>query len=166
MKFAIIFAAAVLTPVVATAMPMSAKTYVGKAGAADLFETESSKLVQDSKDPKITAYAQMMIGDHAKSTTDVVAAAKADGLTPGEPMLAPNQKAMLTSLKAATGKRRDALYKKDQVAAHKATLAFQKEYAASGTKPNLKATAGKIVPVVEQHLSMANDMTAMAGTAK
>lgn len=164
MKTLTLFAAAAvaLVPAVASAIPLPAKTYVMKAGASDLFETESSKLVTDSKDAAVAKYAQMMISDHAKSTAEVVAAAKADGMTPGEPMLTPKQKAMIASLKSASGAKRDLLYKKDQVTAHQETLMFQKEYAMSGDKPNLKTAAGKIVPVVEQHLTMAKEMTPAA----
>lgn len=155
-------AAAVLVPVAASAIPLPAKTYVMKAGASDLFETESSKLVVDSKDIAVASFATMMISDHAKSTDDVKAAAMADGMTPGAPMLTPKQKAMINSLKSATGSKRDLLYKKDQIAAHTETLAFQREYARAGDKTHLKMTAGTIVPVVEHHLEMAKGMTPMA----
>ena len=152
-------AAFALTPVVASAIALPAKTYVMKAGASDMFEIESSKLVTDSSDPKVASFANMMITDHTKSTADVMAAAQADGVMAPPPMLTPKQKAMIDSLKATTGTKRDLLYKKDQIAAHKETLMFQKEYAMSGDKPNLKSTAGTIVPVVESHLAMVKDMT-------
>ncbi len=151
-------AAAVMTPVAAGAASMSPATYVMKAGASDMFEMESSKLMSDSTNPKITSFAQMMISDHTKSTADVTAAAQADKLPPVTPALTPKQQAMIDALKAKSGKARDALYAKDQVAAHTATLAFQKQYAASGTKPHLKAAAGTIVPVVAQHLTLAKSL--------
>ena len=158
--FTLLAAAAVaLVPVAASAIALPAKTYVMKAGASDLFETQSSQLVADSSDPKVVSFANMMISDHAKSTADVMAAAQADGVTAPPPMLTPKQKAMIDSLKATTGKKRDLLYKKDQITAHQETLMFQKEYAMSGDKPNLKAAAGNIVPVVQNHLTMAKDMT-------
>lgn len=152
-------AAFALTPVVASAIAVPAKTYVMKAGASDMFEIESSKLVTDSSDPQIASFANQMITDHTKSTSDVMAAAQADGVTAPPPMMTPKQKAMIDSLKATNGKKRDLLYKKDQIAAHTETLAFQKEYAMSGDKPNLKSTAGTIVPVVQSHLAMVKDMT-------
>ena len=162
MKTFALFAAAVLLPVAASAIALPAKTYVMKAGASDMFEMESSKLVQNSSDPKVASFAQMMIADHTKSTSDVMSAAQADGMSPPPPMMTPKQKAMIDSLKRTNGEKRDLLYKKDQVLAHQETLAFQKEYAMSGDKPNLKMAAGKIVPVVQSHLDMAKDMTPMA----
>lgn len=152
-------AAFALTPVVASAIAVPAKTYVMKAGASDMFEIESSKLVTDSADPKVAQFANMMITDHTKSTSDVMAAAQADGVMAPPPMLTPKQKAMINSLKRTNGAKRDLLYKKDQIAAHQETLMFQKEYAMSGDKPNLKMAAGNIVPVVQSHLAMVKDMT-------
>ncbi len=164
MKTLTLFAAAAvaLVPAVASAIPLPAATYVRKAGASDLFEMELSKLVQDSKDPQVQQFAQQMITDHTKSTDDVVTAAKADGLNPAPPVLTPKQKGMIDGLKHATGAKRDLLYKKDQVMAHQETLAFQQEYARSGDKPNLKAAAAQIVPVVEHHLDMVKGMTPAA----
>lgn len=159
-------AAFALTAVAAAAIPLPAKTYVMKAGASDMFEIESSKLVQNSSDPKVASFASMMMTDHMKSTDDVKAAAMADGLTPAPPMMTPKQKAMIDSLKATTGTKRDLLYKKDQIVAHQETLMFQKEYAMSGDKPNLKAAAGTIVPVVESHLAMVKEMTPAGAKAQ
>ena len=158
----LVAAAFALTPVVALAIPLPAKTYVMKAGAADMFEIESSKLVTDSSDPKVASFANMMITDHTKSTADVMAAAQADGLPAMTPKMTPKQVAMIDSLKRTSGTQRDLLYKKDQVSAHQDTLMFQKEYAMSGDKPNLKTAAGNIVPVVQNHLAMVKDMTPMA----
>ena len=156
MKTLTLLAAAtvVLVPAVASAIPLPAKTYVMKAGASDLFEIDSSKLMMNSSDPHVVDFANMMISDHTKSTADVTAAAQADGMTPMPPMLTPTQKSMIDELKRTSGKKRDTVYEKQQLVAHKMTLAFQQEYAMSGDKPNLKATAAKIVPVVQHHIDM------------
>ncbi len=158
--FTMLAAAAVaLVPVAASAIALPAKTYVMKAGASDMFETESSKLVEDSSDTQVASFAKMMITDHAKSTSDVTAAASADGLPAMTPKLTPKQAAMIDSLKRTSGNQRDTLYKKQQLMAHRETLMFQKQYAMSGDRPHLKDTAGTIVPVVEHHLEMVNAMT-------
>ncbi len=152
-------AAFALTSVAASAIPLPAKTYVMKAGASDMFEIEASKLETGSSNPQLADFAQKMITDHTKSTADVMAAAQADGVTAPPPMLTPKQKSMIDELKRTSGKNRDTVYEKQQIEAHLMTLAFQKEYAMSGDKPNLKSTAGTIVPVVERHLAIVKDMT-------
>lgn len=164
MKMILIAAATLaLSPAAAFAATMSAAAYVAKAGASDKYETESSKLVlAETSDAKLKAFAQMMVDDHAKSTADVVAAAKADGLTPPPPKLMPKQASMIAALRKTSGAKRDALYKRQQVAAHQETLVFQQDYARNGDKAHLKNVAGKIVPVVEHHLA---EVKAMAPAA-
>lgn len=147
-------AAFAVTSVAAAAIPLPAGTYVKKAGASDMFEIESSKLMLDSRNPKIVDFANKMIADHTKSTDEVVAAAKADGMTPGSPTLTPKQTSMLNELKRTSGKNRDTVYEQQQLAGHKMAAAFTKEYAMSGDKPHLKSAAGAILPVIEGHLSM------------
>lgn len=77
-----------------TALAMTpTPAYLAKAGAGDLYETQSSKLVlQTTKDAKVRAFATKMIADHKQSTDMTVAAAKASGLTVSPPMLDPEQK--------------------------------------------------------------------------
>jgi putative membrane protein len=70
------------------------------------------------------------------------------------PMLMPAQAEMIAQLKAETGPARDAAYIAQQRAAHGQALAVQQAYAADGTAPALKAAAGKIVPVVQEHIMM------------
>ena len=151
-----------LAPVAASAIALPAKTYVMKAGASDMFEIESAKLETASGDPQVAAFAQMMIADHGKSTSDVMAAAGADGLSAMTPKMTPKQLAMVDSLKRTSGSQRDTLYKKQQIMAHMETLAFQKQYAMSGDKPHLKDTAAMIVPVVQHHLDAVKAMSSGA----
>ena len=129
--------------------------FVAKAGASDMFEIDSARLMVTSKNPGIKAFATRMITDHAKSTKMVTAAAKLDHLAPKRPSLSFGQRADLTALKAVpAGKTRDDLYVKQQKAAHADALALMQDYSTNGADRHLKMTAGKIAPVVEKHQSM------------
>ena len=146
----------------AAAPTTMAPDFVKQAGASDLFEKTSSKLVLTSaKNPKIRDFAQMMIKDHTQSTADVKAAASADGLKPGAPKLMPDQAKMIADLKAAKPADREKLYATQQVTAHGNTLDLMQAYADGGDKPHLKGVAGKIVPVVQTHLTEAKSLAAM-----
>ncbi|NIJ09020.1 putative membrane protein [Sphingomonas vulcanisoli] len=150
-------AASVAFAGVAAAMPTS--EYLMKAGAGDLYEKKASALVlSSSKDAGIKKFANMMITDHTKSTTMVKSAAMKSGLHPKPPMLSPDQKKMIADLTAAKGKDRDALYVSQQKTAHQMALETHQDYASTGDKPALKETAAKIVPVVQEHISMLNSM--------
>jgi putative membrane protein len=131
--------------------------YLKAAGAGDLYETRSSQLVLGStRDAHVKSIAHMMIADHAKSTMMVKAAAAKSGLHPGAPMLDARQKGMIADLGKAKGGDRDALYLKQQKAAHESALALHEGYAAGGEKPALREAASKIAPVVKHHIAMLN----------
>ncbi|MFW2830614.1 DUF4142 domain-containing protein [Sphingomonas sp. ID0503] len=133
--------------------------FVKKAGASDLYEQESSKLVlATTQDPKVKSFASMMVTDHSKSTADVKAAAAKAGVTAPPPKLMPEQEKMIGELKAATGKQRDAAYIAQQKQAHMKALALHKGYATEGTAAPLKAAAAKIAPVVQHHIDMLKSM--------
>lgn len=143
----------------ALAQSMSSSTYVMKAGAGDLYERESSKLVAGSTtNADLKSFAQMMVSDHTKSTAMVKAAAMKSKLHPKPPRLDAKQSSDLAALRAARGSDRDALYISQQKVAHQDALMLQQDEAANGTSKPLMMAAGKIVPVVQHHIEMLNGM--------
>ena len=154
-------AAIVASPALA-APTTHAADFVKMAGAGDLYEKTSSRIVlKNAKNPKVREFANMMISDHTKSTADVVAAAKSDGLKPGAPKLMPAQAKMIAELKAAKPADREKVYLKQQVTAHEQALELHSTFAKGGDKPALKGAAAKIVPVVETHLTEVKSLAAM-----
>jgi putative membrane protein len=156
MKLSSLTAALVFsTAAPAFALVMSPAEYVKTAGASDLFERQSSQLVlETTMDPKVKAFATMMVDNHAKSTAEVKAASAKSGVAAAPPMLTPTQVELIAELKVLKGAERDARYLAEQKAAHSQALSVQKAYAMDGTAPALKIAAAGIVPVVEHHLSM------------
>jgi len=155
-----LMAAALFTAGSAVAMPTPA--YLAKAGAGDLYETQSSKLVlATTKSAGIRDFANQMIADHSKSTADIKAAAMKSSLKPAPPMLDAKQKSMIAALTSAKGPMRDKLYLQQQHGAHQEALALHKDYAATGDKPALKAVAATIVPVVEKHIASMGELHMM-----
>jgi putative membrane protein len=143
----------------ALAAPFTPAEYVETAGASDLYEKQSSQIVmQTTTDPKIKAFATMMISDHTKSTADVKAAAAKSKVPAAPPKLMPLQAELIAELQAETGPARDARYVAQQKASHGQALAVQKAYAMEGTAPALKSVAATIVPVVEHHVEMLKTM--------
>lgn len=137
----------------AFAQVMTPTEYVKTAGASDLYERQSSELVlQSTQDPKVKAFATMMIAHHSKSTADVKAAAARAKVKAAPPALMPAQEELIAQLRAEKGPARDARYIAQQKAAHGQALSVQKAYAADGTALPLKQAAAMIVPVVEQHI--------------
>jgi len=149
--------AAIATPGLA-APAMMGKAFIAKAGASDLWERKEAAIMTTSTNGDIAAFAKQMTVDHTKSTELVKAAAKADGITAAPPMLTAKQKGDLAALSASKGAARDSLYVTQQKAAHADALALMQGYASSGSAKHLKATAGKIAPVVQGHIDMLDKM--------
>lgn len=134
------------------AAPTDAAGYIGKAGASDLWEIESSRaLLAKSANADVKNFAQMMIDHHSQSTAKVKAAAAQAKLEAPAPMLEPDQQKMLDEIKAADAAGIDAIYLAHQKTAHDAALALHQSYATNGDTPDLKKAASEIVPVVEGH---------------
>ncbi|RYD45577.1 MAG: DUF4142 domain-containing protein [Sphingomonadales bacterium] len=131
---------------------VDAATYIGKAGAGDLWEIESSKaLLAKSTNADVKRFAEMMVDHHTKSTAKVKAAASEAKLDVPAPKLDAAQQKRLDDIKAADAAGIDAVYLAHQKTAHDAALALHQGYAASGDTASLKKAASEIVPVVEAH---------------
>ena len=169
MKLSIKRALLATIPAIAMASPAFAQMptptpaqFVAKAGASDMYEEKSSKLVLAStKNADVKSFADMMVTDHMKTTAAVKTAAGQAGMHPKPPMLDPMQKTMIAKLTAAKGKKRDMLYIDQQKKAHQMALDLMQTYSGSGTEPHLKQAASTAVPIVQHHIEMLNGMAAM-----
>ena len=151
--------AALAVPAIATAAPVgSPANYVMKAGASDLYEITSSRLVMSSRNPRVRDFAREMVRDHTQSTAEVKAAARRAHLRPAPPHLNPMQTRMVSQLRRTSGAARDRLYVQQQKQAHAMALDLHRSYANRGTPAPLRMAASHIVPVVQGHRDMLRDM--------
>lgn len=157
-KYLVALAAIALPSLPAAAQTISGKTYVMKAGASDLYEKTSSKLMLSSTNAGVRDFAQGMIRDHTKSTMDVKHAAMRSHVAVGAPHLDAKQARMVAQLRASHGADRDTMYITQQKAAHADALTLQQDYSQSGRAPALRTVAGQIVPVVQHHIDMLQAM--------
>jgi putative membrane protein len=133
---------------------LSPAQYVAAAGAGDLYEKTSSEMVlKDAKSADVKRFAQMMIADHTKTTSEVKTAALASHLKLAAPEMTSKQKAMLDELKSAPAGQREQIYLTQQRAAHREALALHQGYAATGSDNGLKKVATSAVPTVQQHVA-------------
>jgi putative membrane protein len=144
--------------------PLMAPGYLSTAASSDMFEIQSSQLAQQmSQNAGVRNMAAMLINDHTQSTQMLMAAAAAAHLPPMTPMLLPQHQALLDQLRAAgSGYAFDQAWQQIQIQAHTQALALHQNYSTGGDVPQLRATAGQIVPVVQRHLAMAQSLQLMA----
>lgn len=161
---ALALAACSTTPHVPTAAelanPLIAPGYLAQAASSDMFEIQSGQLaLQASQNPGVQQFANMIIRDHTNSTQMLMTAAQAAHVYTPTPAILPPQQAMLDQLRAAgTGYAFDQAFQQIQIQAHQQALMLHQNYAQSGDVPQLRATAGQIVPVVQQHLQTAQSL--------
>jgi putative membrane protein len=140
----------------AKAQRADAMMFVAKAGAGDLYEVRSSQIaVHRAHDPRVRAFAGMLIRDHRRTTAQVTAAARAAGLRPGPPALERRQRIMINQLNRAPARRFDQVYLSQQIPAHQEALDMHRSYSANGSVSSLRRVATSAVPIVESHLAEA-----------
>lgn len=140
--------------------PLFHPMYMSMAASSDMFEIQSSQLaLQASQNPAVRSYANLMIAHHQATTQNLMAAAQSAGLTMPTPMLVPQHAQMLQQLQAAgTGAAFDAAYKQAQIMSHQEALNLHSNYAQGGDVPALRQVAGAAVPIVQQHLTSAQNL--------
>lgn len=129
-------------------------TYVQMAGAADMFEIESSRAaLTKTKNADVRAFANMMIDEHTKSTAKVKQAASGQNVTAAAPQLMADQQRMLDEIKNTEAANVDRIYLGHQRTAHTAALALHQGFAQAPNSGALGKAAGEIAPVVQKHLT-------------
>ncbi len=149
-------------PMAADMTPEDKMNYTKMAASSDMFEIESSRMAMSkAKNAGIKTMADMLIRDHTRGSAQLMAAARAAGVPPMEPMMLPMHRAMLDELRRTSMAEFDRMWTRQQVKAHEMALALHSNYARDGDAPALRATASAMVPIVEGHLNEARRMMGM-----
>jgi putative membrane protein len=139
--------------------PLRAPGYLANAASSDMFEIESSRLaLQMSQNQAVRWFAQMMINDHSRTTSELMGAAQQIGLRPPPPQMLPRHAAMLDRLRAAPPGEFDRAYKAEQIMAHEEALMLHRNFAERGDAPLLRDVAARAVPIVDMHYRHAQQL--------
>jgi len=134
-------------------MRVAAPGFVKMAASSDMFEINSSKLARKmARNPDVQQFAVQMIADHSKSSMELMATAKSEGIPVPAGMMAKH--AVMLSRVAASGADFDSKYVEAQVMAHNEAVALFSTYARTGDDPALRAFAAQTLPILEQHRRM------------
>ncbi len=146
--------ATALTP----ALSSQDQNFIQSAGASDLFEIQSSQLaLQKTRDPAVRRFADRMIHDHNQTTQRLNSIVSAKGLTPA-PALKAQQQSMIDQLGRANGRSFIRDYRMNQIQGHQQAIqAFQDE-ANNGYDADIKGFAQQTLPLLRQHLTMAQGL--------
>ncbi|RWX79132.1 DUF4142 domain-containing protein [Neorhizobium lilium] len=133
--------------------------FVAEAASSDMFEVESSKLALERSDPATKTFAQQMITDHTKTSTELKQMVEAGKVkAPVPTVMTSNFQSMLDKLKGLQGDDFNKQYHADQQDVHEDAVDLFKRYGDEGENADLKAWAAQTRPALEHHLQMATDM--------
>jgi putative membrane protein len=142
------------------------RLFVRTAAIGGIAEVELGKLAQQkAQSNAVKAFARRMIEDHAKANERLVGLVKEDSISVPHELDAEHE-AMRTRLQSLSGAEFDLAYLQGQVVDHQKTVQLLEYEIGSGQDVDLKSFASESLPVVLDHLGMAQDILAeMAGKA-
>ena len=134
-----------------------AQDFVTMAAMSDMFELKSATAAKDEASGQSAKdLAKMLEADHSKSSRDLLALAKQEGINVSPPAdLDERHQAMLQGLTGSGQSGYDANFGQIQVQAHQEGIALFEAYAKNGDNEKLKAFAAQTLPKLKQHLEMA-----------
>ena len=147
------------TPPAATGAP-AAQDFVNMVAISDMFEIQSSQLaLAKQADAETKPFAEKMVQDHQKTSSELKAMVDGGKVKATLPTaLDSEHQKMLDELKSKSGKEFDSSYDQIQLKAHRDAVALFDAYAKGGDNPELKGWAGKTLPHLKEHLSMAEKL--------
>jgi putative membrane protein len=134
----------------------STADFVKEAAISDMFEIETSKLAGEQSDQATKQFAQQMVKDHTKTTTELKGLAQGVAEIPAT--MDSSHQGKLDKLKGLKGADFTKQYRSDQVSAHKDAVSLFERYAKGGDNDKLKQWAAKTLPDLQHHLDMAQDL--------
>jgi putative membrane protein len=130
-------------------------SFAAKAAQGGMAEVKLGQLAeQHAENPDVKAFGQRMVVDHSKASDELKGIAARKGITlPGD--MDGKDQARYDRLSKLNGADFDKAYMRDMVADHRADVTEFRHESEHGADPDLKAFAAKTLPVLEQHLRLA-----------
>jgi putative membrane protein len=128
--------------------------FVKQAAISDLFEIESSKLAVQKAEGPAKDFANQMITEHTKTSTELKSAVANDPKNPIPAAMDEAHQERITKLSGLNGAEFTEEYVEMQVDAHQNAVSLFERYAKGGDSESLKAWAGKTLPSLQHHLEM------------
>lgn len=141
----------------ALGMAPTTQDFVTEAAISDMFEIQSSKLAEGRTTGPTKQFAEKMVADHTKTTSELKPLAEKAHANPPA-ALDDSHKQMLDKLAGLKGDDFAKQYHEDQDKGHKEAVSLFDRYSKGGDNAELKAWAGKTLPTLQDHLKMAQNL--------
>lgn len=135
------------------------KKFVKDAALGGMAEVELGKLAtQKAASEAVKQFGQKMVDDHTKANDQLKEVASKENISIPDSLDSKHQ-SRIEKLSKLSGPDFDKAYIKDQVKDHKQDVSEFKNEANAGSDPNVKQFASNTLPILEQHLTMAKDLS-------
>lgn len=132
--------------------------FIKEAAMSDMLEIEAAKIAKQKGNVDEKKFAEMMITDHSKTSSELKQMASGDMKAALPTALDDSSQKKLDKLRNAKPDDFAGEYDPMQVSAHKDATSLFERYARGGDDPKLKDWADKTLPALQHHLEMAQDM--------
>jgi putative membrane protein len=137
----------------------STQDFVKEAATSDMLEIAAAKVAQDKGNAKEKKFAEQMITDHTKTSSDLKGMVGSGDVKADIPAnLDDSSQKKLDKLRETRDQAFASEYDPMQVSVHKDAVSLFERYAKGGEDPKLKDWAGKTLPALQHHLEMAEEM--------
>lgn len=136
------------------------RNFIETAASSGMAEVEMGKhAAEKARNPQVKDFAKMMVEDHGKVNDKLTAWTKQNNVAlPVE--LKPEHKRSQTTVSGLSGAQLDRAYMDTMVQQHQKAVQLFTQQSTAGQNPELKQLAADTLPTVQQHLKMAQQITA------
>jgi putative membrane protein len=144
-------------------LSQSDRAFVTRAAQDGMAEVAMGELAaKQASNDAVKQFGQRMVDDHTKANNELKELASKRGIAlPSE--VSAKQKASQDRLAKLSGDDFDREYMRAMVKDHDSAVALFEKESRSGGDPELKAWAGKTLPVLREHQKQAHDLSAKVG---
>lgn len=138
----------------------TARDFIEQAASSDMFEIETGRMAADkASNEAVRSFGQHMVNDHTQTTQQLTTIAAKHGVAPAGTMEQRHAQ-MANTLRNLSGSAFDAQYVQGQVMAHREAVALfeQAAQSTSSDMADIRAFATQTLPVLRQHLQMAEGL--------
>ena len=132
--------------------------FIKEAATSDMLEIDASKLAQQKGNAEEKKFAEQMITDHTKTSSELKSIVSGEMSAAIPAALDDSSQKKLDKLRDAKPDDFASQYDPMQVSAHKDAVSLFERYAKGGEDPKLKDWAGRTLPALQHHLQMAEDL--------
>jgi len=142
----------------ATLTEMDDPTFMMTAASSNMLEVELGNMaLQNSSDPKVKEFAQMMVNHHKQANEELKTIASELNTTLPQNLM-PMHQAMVAKLSGKTGDEFNEAYMDIMETAHKMDVTMFEAKSNNATNPSVQAYAVKGLPILQTHHNMATEI--------